>query len=204
MTNLFKRLFTKDEEIDFEKQNDQATLSFLNAQIDKALLAKLMSLGALTEDYQKMLIKMLNQSEHEPTDLFTEIYLLESYLQFIKDSRENSFYIKLSTKGLDEYAKFTKVPAFILFPLIQNAVYNGFNTIEKYPIRIRIEVQENFLKLEVSNRVNHHLVNQENNREIQWFKSRLEKLYGDDYTLLFNSNSSLFKATLFISLNTSQ
>lgn len=199
MAKLFQKLFAKQERVDLEKLADQAQLSFEKCRLDADLYLSMLNADKDNfEDYQQYLRNTLALHSYEETDLNDEIRNLISYVDFYKSSTKELIYCKVEDKTTFEKAI---IYPFILFPLIMNALRQGYNTMEKYPIRIRLRTVGSTLRLEVSNRVNHHLANQELSDEIRFFKSRLEVFYPERFDLLFNSNSNLFKATLLLKLD---
>lgn len=90
-----------------------------------------------------------------------------------------------------------EINPFILLPLIQNALHNGYNSMSEHPVKIKLSGSVGSIKLEVSNRVNHYLSNQAENDYIQHFQERLKRQY-PSHNLFLNSNSNLFKAVLLI------
>lgn len=198
MATFFQKLFSKDDIIDHDKITDQAILSFERSRFDTELFLIYTNRDLSNEKYLEYVKRSLAISKADKIRLGTEVDNLLSYISFFKETRVTSFFYKVETKGLENAV--AMIPSFLLVPLIKNAFYYGYNTMNNYPVRIRIYLSNYTLKLEVSNRVNHHLENQEGNDEIRWFKARLQQQYPDGYTLLFNSNSNLFKATLILDL----
>lgn len=200
MKVFFQKFFQKEITVDQEKINDQARFSLENSQFDKELFLAVAKSLHIKEDFQAYMISLLQIAKQDKIDLSTEINNLKTYLKFFEASSTSSFFYKIELKGFDNARGDIAIAPFILFPILKNALYGGYNTIERYPVRIRIQLMGDILKLEVSNRVNHHISNQEMTTEIRWFKARLEQLYPDKYTLLFNSNTSIFKANLLVNL----
>lgn len=200
MISFFQKFFQKAETVDQDKIIDQVRLSFESSQFDKSLFLEMSLRNDFGDEYQHYLNHVLPLRIDQSIDLKQEIDNLEKYLFFIKSNKLNTHFFTLDIKGLNEKGSIIQIAPFILFPIVQSAFYNGYNSMAKYPVRIRIHLIGATLKLEVSNRVNHHLINQELNDEIRWFKTRLQSMYADQFTLIFNSNSSLFKATLLLEL----
>lgn len=195
MKNFISNLFNKKEDVDVEKMQLAADLSLFNSVVDTHLLALATSqniLGSLHEYLSKVISADLNKD----LNLSKEIDNLESYISAYKAVKGDDFHVNFQRNLAVN--SMINIPAFLLFPLVQNALHHGYNSIEKYPVRIKLNNIGDRIKLEVSNRVNHHLQNQESTRLILNFKSRLALLYPDNHTLIINSNTMLFKATLII------
>jgi len=201
MTTFLKKLFAKEESVDVEKIQDQANFSFERCQLDKHLLSLVLSDPKSMDVYQDYMATVLLYVANEPIALKYEVDQLLKYVDLYSTMHSDSFYSKIETDLVEGESPAIKIYPLLLFPLLRNAVMLGYNTIQKYPLRVRLKLRGTTLKMEVSNRVNHHLQNQEDNADMRWFKARLQLLYPDKYTLLFNSNSNLFKVTLLLDLN---
>lgn len=196
MVSFLEKIFKKEEVIDFEKIKDQARLSFEASQFDKNLFLQLSIKEDLLGEYVDYLKTALALAPEEQIPVKEEMENLKQFISCFSLAHNHSSFYKFEIKGLEDIGESVQFSPFLLFPLVRNAFYFGYNSMEKFPVRIRIHIQRNFLKMEVSNRVNHHLMNQESNEELDWFKMRLQLLFPEKHTLLFNSNSSLFKATM--------
>jgi LytS/YehU family sensor histidine kinase len=195
MANFFSSLFGTKEEIDITKLQLAAELSVCSSVVDKQLLAAACDstqLGSIQE--------YLSQVTTVDTSTFLkishEIQNLESYINATKVIQNSLFQVNF-LNNIDANFNFEIAP-FLLFPLVQNAIHLGYNSMEKYPMRVKLNNVGSKIKLEVSNRVNHHIQDQESSAIITNLKSRLSLLYPDRHELLINSNSMLFKATLII------
>lgn len=195
MVNFISKLFKNDQAIDPERLHLEAEGSVHRVIYDKYLLQT-----ALQQDGLGVVEKYLGQAlaidYTKIYDLNEEMLLLQDYIASYKALFPQDFYIKFDIQKKD--AQEIKIYPFILFPLVQNAIVHGYNSMEKYPIRIRIQVIGGEIKLEVSNRVNHYLTNQGENEIINYYKSRLGLLYSNDHDLIINSNSNIFKSTLIL------
>lgn len=195
----FLQFFQKKESaVDIEKIGDQISYSFEKSRFDFKLFSSFLTQEVFLPSYLSFVKQCLELKEDDLISLSTEIGIMKDYLKITKEQNQDNFFYSIAIKGLEDDINDVKIPSFILFPLLQNAIHNGYNSMEKYPMRIRIQCSSSLVKFEVSNRVNHYLDNQEINNEIRWFKSRLQHYYADRYSLIFNSNSSLFKATLML------
>lgn len=194
MANFISTIFSKKETKDNTKLVLQAQLCVQNAILDKHLIALAVHKGRL-EDLDSLLslttsIGELKIAVHE------ELNLISQYIECYKTLKGQEFYIKLQHNI--EVSNDFEIYPFILVTLVQNAIIHGYTTMEKYPIRIKINEIGKTLKIEVSNRVNHYIANQEDTELINNFKARLALLYPDSHSLIINSNSNLFKATLLL------
>lgn len=193
MKKFLSSIFSRPDKVDVEKLQLKARLSLEYSIFDKDLFSLASSNLMVLQDYLSSVNVIDLTKVHSLRD---EYNLLQSYIRLWKDFSLEGLNVKFESNFERD------VPAlihpFILFPLVQNAIKNGYNGMEKFPIRIRVQDKLSFVKLEVSNRVNHYIGNQENNEIMEFFKSRLDILYSQKYNLIVNSNTNLFKATLIL------
>ena len=171
---------------------DEAKLSFLAMRWDNNLAQQFfaqVNTTAVNDSFMAFLAQMSSLASDDLVSLTAEVKLLRHYLELYTAVQESEFHYKLEEKIEDD----VMIPALLLFPLVKNAVQYGYNSMHERPLRIKISCIGNRLSLEVSNRVNHHLVSQADTELIAQFKKRLQYGYADQYNLFSNSNSATFK-----------
>lgn len=136
-----------------------------------------------------------NLSKDSVHTLAEEKALLEYYISLWGLLRNEELHVKVDFNFADPSMK---VHALICFPLVQNALTNGYNTMPAHPIKIRLSSSGNQIKLEVSNHVNHYLKDQSENDYINNLQYRLKFHYPDKHSLFLNSNSMLFKGVMIL------
>lgn len=195
MSNLILRFFAKAQSIDIEKLSLRAKLSEQSSRLDENLigLAAFQNKLDLIQNHLNLTIGIDSSQQYS---ISNEVELLESYIATYKSVSKEEAFIFITNKL--EPDSTLQVYPFILMPLIQNAIIYGYNMMEKYPIRVKINSSESTLKVEISNRVNHHIESQEMTSIIENLKARLALLYPEKHQLLINSNSNIFKATLLL------
>ncbi|MCA5005511.1 LytS family sensor histidine kinase [Sphingobacterium bovistauri] len=195
MANFLNNIFGKAPIVDTDKLNLQAQLSVQSCMLDLNLIriAVEQKKIVLLQDFFSLTTRVDINKQYS---LNKELDLLNSYISSYKSASQSEFFIKVSNTV--EKESLIQVFPFILLPLIQNAIINGYNSMENYPIRINIMASTNSLKLEVSNRVNHYIQSQESTTVIENLKARLTLLYPERHQLLINSNSNIFKTTLLL------
>ena len=191
------------KELEFKLLNSDAELSFLNAQTEREL-SKLYynqtSLdGLLKSKYQEYQQEILAISKNHTHSVEDESKLLLKFIDLYAGLSGPEHYHKVDFDIEDPEAK---IPALLLFPIVQNAMINGYNSMQNFPMKLKLKVKAQQLSLEVSNHVNHYLSNQGDDHRIKQVESRLFLEYAEDYSLFINSNSNLFKITLLIKLQT--
>ena len=194
MSKLIDRIFGNKVEIDIVRMELQARLSFQQSQTDTLLLLRYVQADRLAEltNFQK---DMLAASLNNPWLVAEELKLLKLYIDHVQAIAGDDFYLQFNTKVSDTV---DRIEPLILFPLIQNAIKNGYASMSKFPVKIRISASEGGMLLEVSNRVNHYVENQGEDELITFYRDRLQLRYPDKHELFVNSNSQTFKATLFL------
>lgn len=194
MIGFVSKFFKNDSSQDNELLSLQAALGVEQITQDRVLILASIENQALAK-IESYLAKSLTVDHSKEYDLREEIMLFQLYMDTYKSVLEES--VNITSTIHIENADITVFP-FILFPLIQNALTHGYNSMKKYPIRVKLQVLGNKIRLEVSNRVNHYISSQEDTSIINLFKARLNLLYPDTHTLIINSNSNIFKSTLIL------
>ncbi|GEM68392.1 hypothetical protein SMI01S_19980 [Sphingobacterium mizutaii NBRC 14946 = DSM 11724] len=189
------------KELEYKLLNSDAELSFLNAQTERELSKLYYNQssddGILKSKYQEYQQEVLAISKSSVHSVDEECKLLSKFIDLYAGLSGSEHYhmVDLAIEDADG-----KIPALLLFPIVQNAMVNGYNSMSSFPLKIKLKVKGQQLSLEVSNRVNHYLSNQADDPRIKQLESRLFLEYAEDYNLFINSNSNLFKITLLIKL----
>lgn len=174
-------------------------LSFRNSQLDSFLIEHFIQNNKIDPaDYfvfQEQLLK-LHVDRFEAMQV--ELNLLNQYLQLAERFLPAGFSVKWENKLQSQGD--IMLPPLILFPVVQHAVENGYNTMSSHPVRIRLSGSSKLIMLEVSYRVNHYLESQFSSTLIRDFRQRLDYLFPEKHNLLMNSNSNTSRITLTIQL----
>lgn len=199
MSQFLDRLFGNKLEINLAKAEYESVLSFDRSQVDKHLLAAYLNKGLSVEnnDYSSFLKTCLSRESKKPISLADELTALEAFVCLHRACQDEELFVKMVAVV---HPGTLSIYPFILFPLVQNAIQHGYNSMERYPVKINIKIVGDRLQMEVSNRVNHYISNQAETELIHFYRQRLINCYPNKYDLLVNSNSSTFKATLNINL----
>ncbi|KGE13235.1 hypothetical protein [Sphingobacterium deserti] len=196
MGNFLDKIFGSKIEVDLVRIGLEAKLCFHESRLDSRL-ANAISLrqdALLQQDFAHYLQRVSLVKEDCYWLASQEIALLQEYISFYERILGDQLFFKFDVKAEAD----KDIPAFLLFPLVANALQEGYNAMEKFPLKIKIRVFDAALQLDVINHVNHHIVSQEHTSLIDLFKSRLLVSYADAPTLIFNSNSHTFKANLHL------
>ncbi len=176
----------------------EAQLSLEQSRLDKELLvAYFEDEKSVSTDFSSYMQNVLQDRHEVSVPLAKELKNLERYIALFVLSKRNNIQV-LYDFPLEPQP--IAIAPFILFPLIQNALHYGYHGERKYPVRVRGRLLGGTLVLEVSNRVNHYLSDQSQTEVVKLFKSRLEHAYMDNYDLILNSNSNIFKSSLRLRL----
>lgn len=199
MDQLWNRLWSsKVPENLHEQWKDKAKLSFINSQVDVELMRNCLdkiktdpkdaSFLQAFLDYQDIALQsgIMNTAE-------AEIDFMERYVSLFSQISALDLSI-VWTKNI-EYPTLS-VPRFILLPLVQNALWQGYHAAERYPMKIKVSVFEKIISLDITNHVNHHIVDQKVNDAMENYQARLQYEFGDLHTLIMNSNANTFRANL--------
>ncbi|SMG14195.1 LytS family sensor histidine kinase [Sphingobacterium psychroaquaticum] len=202
MANFLDRLWRKDKEEGVDQALEYgAALSFKCCQVEDNLMRLFFACDSRSTANDTELLQYMQQvsllHRDEKHAVQDEVSLLKVYLRLIQHVADEEVYIEfeelIDNKGLE-------VPALLLFPLVINAIQYGYNRMAERPVKIKVKTLGESLQLEVSNRANHRLTSQEHTETIDLLKARLTYFYPQGYSLICNSNSATFKATLLIKL----
>lgn len=188
-------MFSKSEQVDVLKLACQADLSYQSSLYDQQLIALALKENRFMdlEDFFKA-TQPLNPNVK--IKLSDEIELLKQYVSLYQSLHKENFFLSFQADCSEDPG--LGIYPLTLFPLVKNAIEKGYSSMQKHPIRIKVKVLGEKVRLEVSNRVNHHIQDQNDTDVMENFKAKLELLYSDNYQLIINSNSNIFKATLIV------
>lgn len=196
MSSFLDRIFGSKLDVDLAKIESDALLSFQDCQFDPNLIQLFFAAersDVTIQHYLDLQKSLAFLKEDQLISINAEIEILNKYINLYQELKAVDFYIQYKEKREDSTIQITPLS---LLPIIQNAIIHGYSSMEKYPIKINLLVYPNAVQLEVSNRVNHYIENQENTIIINRYKNRLLQHFPDRFSLLFNSNSNTFKGTL--------
>lgn len=201
MDRLWKRLWSSKVPENVQWQwKDKADLSFINSQMDVDLIRICLDrikseptdpaiLRALL-DYQDIALQ-----PYKTHAVIAEIEFMEQYVSLFSQISDVDLSI-VWTKKI-EYPTLS-VPRFILLPLVQNALWQGYHAAKKYPMKIKVSVFEKIISLDVINHVNHHIVDQKDHAIMENYQARLQYEFDDQHTLIMNSNAHTFRSNLIL------
>ena len=174
-------------------------LSFRNSQLDSFLIDHLIQSNKIDPaDFFAFQEQLLKLHVDRLESMQVELSLLNQYLQLAERFLPAGFTVKWENKL--QAQEEMMLPPLILFPVVQHAVENGYNTMSSHPVRIRLSGLSKLIMLEVSYRVNHYLESQFSSTLIRDFRQRLDYLFPEKHNLLMNSNSNTSRITLTIQL----
>lgn len=201
MDRLWKRLWSSKVPENVQWQwKDKADLSFINSQMDVALIRICLdrikseptdpAISRALLDYQDIALQ-----PHKTHAIIAEIEFMEQYVSLFSQISDVDLSI-VWTKKI-EYPTLS-VPRFILLPLVQNALWQGYHAAKKYPMKIKVSVFEKIISLDVINHVNHHIVDQKDHAIMENYQARLQYEFHDQHTLIMNSNAHTFRSNLIL------
>lgn len=199
MSNIINRFLGKKSVRNEESLILANRLSFKNSQLNGFLIKNFLATEkATTQGYIDFQALLLQLTTDRFESLHVELDLLNRYLLLVESFMPQGFLVKFENKIKLQYD--VLLPPLILFPMVQHAVENGYNTMSSHPIRIRLSGSSKLIVLEVSYRVNHYLEGQFKSDLIRDFEKRLDYLFPEKHNLLMNSNSNTCRSTLTIQL----
>lgn len=197
MSGIIDRILRKKSVRNEEALALSDRLSFGNSQIDHFLMEGILAEDAeLESEYRIFQKKMLLLEPGTYQEIKVELDLLNQYFEMVNRLMPAGFSLKWENRFQAENE--LMIPPLLLFPMVQNAVANGYNSMSSHPIRIRLSGSPKVMLFEVSHRMNHYLDGQFKNTLMTDFQNRLEYLFPERHSLLLNSNSNTCRATLTI------
>lgn len=213
--SVFKKLQKQTQESsDLQKQNLNAELSFLKAQINPHFffntLNSIYSLSytdieksrSALQTLSRMMRYILYDSSENKTNLMQEIAFINDHISLMRLRLNDNVKIIFinSTLQVDH-----KIAPMILMPFIENAFKHGVSVNEKAEIIISLQVENNKLSLKVINT----RFDQSNSKQPESYgiglsntKRRLELIYPGQYELHIDDNgfNKHFKVELTLEL----
>lgn len=176
-----------------EAKQKEAELKYLNAQVNPHFLFNTLNsiyaLSTIEEAPQttEAILKLseimrypLNEGSQEWVSLEKEIQFLEDYIDLQKIRLGENYPIKFEVKG---HLEQSKIPPLLLIPLVENAFKYGVSQKEPTPILITINSQEKQIHFQCVNKIVKPENIQSHNLGINNLKSRLNLIFGTNYTL---------------------
>lgn len=199
MDGLWNRLWSsKLPETLQGQEKDKAELSYVNSRLDVELIRSCLDKikadprdTSFLQDFLEYQNSALQAHNIHPVG--SEIDFIERYVALFQQVSPIDIAL-VWTKKVE--CSDLLVPRFILLPLVQNALWQGYHAAERYPMKIKLSVFEKIISLDMINHVNHHIVDQKISEVMDHYQARLQYEFGDQHTLIMNSNAHTFRANL--------
>ncbi len=198
--------FKERREIELITENQQMQLSLLRAQINPHFLMNAMnniyslvylksekSLPAI--DKLSEILKYTLYENKERVSLQEEINYLQNFieLQKMRFEEEPNIEIHIDPKVLSG-----KVPQFLLVPLIENAFKHGDVHHERQPIRMDVQLQNDWIFIEMYNRIKEKQKDEKGGIGLQNVRKRLALIFGDKHDISITESKEDFKINIKI------
>lgn len=174
-----------------------AELAFLRSQINPHFLFNCLN-NIYSLAYQKsdqtaeavmklseIMRYMLYESNDSRVELSKEIRYLENFIELQKLRFKGNAYVELGVSGVEPHQQ---IVPLILIPFVENAFKHGVSTDPDNPIRIRIAIQENELKLAITNKMSSQNKDETGGIGLINVQRRLDLLYPGKYQLNISDN----------------
>lgn len=195
-----------------EQEKLQAEVSYLKAQINPHFLFNTLNsiyaLAILKSDQTPsavtklsgMMRYVLSEAENEWVALEKEIVYIRSYIELQQLRFGDTFPLTFEVHG-SPVGK--KIAPLLLIPFVENAFKHGINAEEEASIHIKIEIEDEDLKLKFYNRkVSVQLSPEETSGVgLQNTRNRLKLLYPGRYVLLIEDQADSFLVNLTLHLS---
>jgi len=137
----------------------------------------------------------LTDSANGKVQLTKELAYINSYIELFRMRFEPFFYVDFKVDGVTKQDEITPL---ILIPFVENAFKHGVINEPKHPVRINLNVRQNRLVFEISNKINHAQKDHSSGIGLANIQRRLDLLYEDQHELLISNNGNTYKITLII------
>jgi hypothetical protein len=194
-----------------EKEKLKAELSYLKAQINPHFLFNtLNSLYALTleksDDAPDAVLKLSGMMRYVVTESTNDYVALEKEINYISDYIELQR-LRMADETHLEYIvtgnpKGKQISPLVIIPFIENAFKYGVNTEADWSIKIKIDIGENILTLDVvNNQVEISFREEPSEQGIENTQKRLDLVYPGEHELIIDDNEKTFRVQLKIQLS---
>lgn len=195
---------------ELEKQVSASELAMLKSQINPHFLFNtLNNIYALatkkSDDTPEAVLKlseimryMLHDTSHDKVLLSSEVKFLKNYisLQQLRLPNEVQIQFEFDIPKQDYY-----IAPLLLIPFVENAFKHSDLTHEKYPIRIRVFVENDVLEFFIENAIGFFEKDESSGIGIPNVRRRLDLLYKDTYDLKTSSDEQYYYVQLKIKLS---
>lgn len=197
----------EQEKVNLQKEGVENQLAILKNQVSPHFFMNtLNNIHALvdidSEEAKKAIIKLsklmrhlLYDSDEEKIPIKKEIQFIESYIELMKLRFSNK--VKINVNIPSEIPDKT-IPPLLFTSLLENAFKHGISYSKNSFINVELKFSENQLNFKIEN--SNHAIKNESNQGIglENTKKRLNLIYKNNYSLLFENSLNLFSATLSV------
>lgn len=190
-------------------QHQDAQMAMLKSQISPHFLFNTLN-GFYSDLYEDKpetaddILKLSNLLRYVTYDakenympLDKEIAFIKDYLYFYKKRYEDEFYVDFEIKGS---VGGQKIPALLLIHFIENLCKHGIINDASKPAKIEININQHSLEIKTENVINPSENYMDKGIGTKNIKKRLDLLFGDQYTLHFETISGIYYSQLKLPL----
>jgi len=170
------------------------TLSFLHTkaiQYDTAL-------GETIRQLSEMFRYALQSSKSDRLPIEREVDLLENYISIFQKRFGSNFYVEFQVNGVN-LGKM--IEPLLLMPMVENAFKHGVTTEPDDPVRISLQVSDQYLNFKCGNRINNYQKDKGHGVGMENIKRRLGLLYPDKHSLNIEQDKEFYSVSLELELD---
>ncbi|MFT3703860.1 MAG: histidine kinase [Agriterribacter sp.] len=197
---------------ELEMQKHTAEMGFLKMQVNPHFLFNalnnLFSLATIeksskTADGIMKLSHMFRYMLYEKEDsnnrvsLQKEVDFLNSFIDLVKLRYEGGINIKFSIEGEINHQR---IPALLLFPLLENACKHGILDDPSKPIVMEMVITEKELTFSISNYINNYLKDKAGGIGLENVRKRLALMYADKHSISIQNTGEQFEVAIKVPL----
>ncbi|WP_153795747.1 sensor histidine kinase [Foetidibacter luteolus] len=210
--SFFDWIASEKKKRELETQKHAAEMAFLKMQVNPHFLFNalnnLFSLATIersskTADGIMKLSHMIRYMLYEKEDsnnrvsLQKEVDFLNSFIDLVKLRYDGGININFSIEGNITHQR---IPALLLFPLLENACKHGILDDPLKPVNIELAITGTQLKFTVNNYINSYLKDKTGGIGLENVKKRLELMYPGKHSIDIENSGGQFFVTIKLPL----
>lgn len=193
-----------------EREKSKAEIQFLKAQINPHFLFNtLNNIYSLVQFKPELALKGIEdlssimrfttyETNKDQIEIEKEIDYIQQYLALEKLRFGEQFFVEYETNIKNKHQH---IYPYLISPLIENAIKHGVVKNPYYPIEINIVSDNEWCRVEVSNKINAKQKDSTSGIGLENLRKRLDFYFGKNYFLKLNSDEKRFNVELKFPVN---
>ncbi|NML20004.1 histidine kinase [Pseudoflavitalea sp. G-6-1-2] len=200
------RLRRKQEEL--QKKNAETELNLLKAQVQPHFLFNTLNniyatahrespaTAALLEQLSAIMRYFVDEAPKNKVHLSEELKFVKGYIELEKLRMRFPLEVTIADQHIDQSIE---LPPMMLIPLVENVFKHGIDKRRNDNfIELKLTMQSGFLFVQVRNRIAHRDESSKSGKGLTNLQSRLDLIYGADYSLVSAEEQGIYRTQLNI------